>query len=165
MGKLLDKIFRREDIGTPDTGTYLTRWTLAKLFDAKLYLHWFRKSDSSRCFHDHPCDVWSFVFRGTYLEYSRKHQYVFWIEDDLEAYDERLTIVKAPTFRRFRAEHAHHIELPDETADRTWSLCLFWPKRRQWGFFVKEPSFGIDRFKWLHWLDYMRDHGGTGGCD
>ena len=61
-------------------------------------------------------------------------------------------------FRRFPAEHCHRVEIPEALEGKTWSLCLFFPNRRRWGFFVKGKN-------WVSSQDYFRDFGGTGGCD
>ena len=147
--RILDKLFRREDIGGVED-PYLTRWHLLHFLGRRVYLHWFRQSDNSRCVHDHPCDVLSFVFRGSYLEYSD------------QARGEVLTIIKAPSLRRFRAEHKHRIELTKEQKNKTWSLCLFFPKRRDWGFWV---SYELGYKKWIPYQEYFVDHPNRGGCE
>lgn len=138
--RILNKLFRRQDIGGTEN-PYLTRWQLLGFRSScRVYLHWFRRSDESKCMHDHPCDVVSFVFRGSYIEYSDK-----------------LNIIKAPSLRRFRAEHKHRIELTPEQENKTWSLCLFFPNRRDWGFWVKEM--------FVPYQKYFRDHPDGGGCE
>lgn len=135
-------LFPREDIGTPETGTYLTRWVLLGLFGYRVYLHWFRQSDASRCLHDHPNSVLSLMLKGKYIERlpgGAVREY------------------KAPCLRWFPAEHCHRVELPDGYEDKTWTLCLFLRKRRPWGFWVKG--------QWVGWRDYFTKFGGTGGCD
>lgn len=139
--RILNLLFRREDIGT-----YLTRWHLLHFCGRRVYLHWFRRSDASKCLHDHPCDVLSFVFRGSYVEHG----------------EDRLSIIKAPSLRRFRAEHRHRIELTKEQENKTWSICLFGKKRRNWGFWVQGSEFRSTQ--WMHYKEYFKKYPNGGGC-
>lgn len=151
MKKLVDRLLRREDIGDDGEGPYLRRWTLLSAFGWKLYLHRFMRSDTGRDLHDHPCDVICFVFRGRYVETTIA-------DPPLAAACEpgppitmkpSLKVCAAPCLRRFRAEHIHRIDLFSENEGRTWSLCLFFPKRKPWGFI-------LDNGTWIRWDAYPR---------
>ena len=52
-----------------------------------------------------------------------------------------MKIYSAPSLRRFRAEHNHRIDLFSENMGKTWTLCLFLPKRREWGFYLNDGSW------------------------
>lgn len=132
--KLLDRIFRREDLGHGPEGPYMRRWTLFRLFDYRLYLHRFLRSDTAHHLHDHPCDVWTLMLRGRYVETTPT------TERELTS----MKVYRAPCLRRFRAEHIHRIDLFSENMGKTWTLCLFLPKRREWGFYLDDGS-------WVPW--------------
>lgn len=136
--RLLNRIFRREELGHGPDGPYLRRWTLFRLFDYRLYLHRFLTDDSGRHLHDHPCDVWTFMLWGRYVETTPATE-----RDGLST----MTSYSAPYLRRFRAEHIHRIDLLAENRGKTWTLCLFLPKRREWGFYLDDGS-------WVRWDAY-----------
>lgn len=131
-------LFRREDIGGVKD-PYLTRYHLLYTPLGRLYLHWFRRSDNSRCLHDHPCSVWTFVFRGSYIE---------------QLPDGTSRTISAPSIRRFPAEHLHRVEVP--VRNKTWSICWFGRRRRTWGFLTKKG--------WMNFKNYFYNHPDGGGC-
>lgn len=143
--KLLDRIFRREELGHGPAGPYVRRWTLLRLFDYRLYLHRFLRSDAGRHLHDHPCDVWTLMLRGRYVETTPHMKWKGPLQKFLTPC--AMKVYRAPCLRRFRAEHIHRIDLPSENMGKTWTLCLFLPKRREWGFYLDDGS-------WVRWDKY-----------
>lgn len=141
--KLLDRIFHREDLGHGPDGPYLRRWTLLRLFDYRLYVHRFLESDEGNHLHDHPCDVLTFMFRGRYIETTPALKRSARTEKERRSFPNQTTlkVYSAPCLRRFRAEHIHRIDLLSENIGKTWTLCLFLPKRRDWGFYLDDGSF------------------------
>lgn len=86
-------------------------------FPFNLALHHFHKSDVGDL-HDHPWAFVSYLAEGAYLEhrlYSRK-------------------VYLAGSFNFKRARDFHKVELL--TTD-CWSLVLFGPRTREWGFLTR----------------------------
>ncbi len=156
--KLLDRIFRREDLGHGPEGPYLRRWTLFRLFDCRLYLHRFLRSDSGRHLHNHPCDVWTLMIRGRYIETTPATKAFRPLRGERLPFPTPSTmkIYRAPCLRRFRAEHIHRIDLFSENIGKTWTLCLFLPKRQDWGFYLDDGT-------WVRWDQYGNQRKVGGG--
>lgn len=161
---LLDRILRKEEIARGDGTIYLHRWTLFRtkkdgwfskigLGDLRLYIHKFTASDHTKCLHDHPNTLISFIFWNGY---------------DEEAWDPKTrttnkVVYKAPVLRRFPAAHCHRVHLLNDKP--AWSLVFMFPKERNWGFFVTDKEHtGGKRRRWVPWDEYERDFGGKGGC-
>lgn len=159
MRRLLNRLLRKEEIRRGDGTIYLNRWTLFRgksrlwgyigLYDVRVYIHKFTAGDGTKCLHDHPNTLRSFVFWNGYVEY-------IW---DKWAKNEQRKEIKAPCYRKFPASHTHRVELRNNKPG--WTLVIMSPKKREWGFFVKEDG----KRKWVKWYDYERDYGGVGGCD
>ena len=164
MRRLLNKLLRKEEIRRGDGTIYLNRWTLFRgksklwrflgLHDVRLYIHKFTESDHTKCLHDHPNTLISFIFRNGYSEEYLDHK-------DQET---KTQVFRAPCLRKFPASHAHRVTLLD--GKPAWSLVLMLPKKREWGFFVTQPAHtGGKRRRWIHWREYEDEYGGKGGCD
>lgn len=127
-----------------------------------LYLHQFLRDDDPRALHDHPSWAMSLLLRGGYLEHTIAsggiHQRRAWHAGQLRF---------LPTL------HAHRIELPTALhldaatgriargKDPCWTLFLFGPARRTWGFHC--PQRG-----WVPWREFTAaDRPGEigKGCD
>lgn len=120
----------RELFGAPEC-PLMYRW---KLLDfgrdrGKVMLHWFLPGRAEVHPHDHPRDFWTFVLFGSYLDVSGVGTMASVIDK-----------VRAPTFRRRRAEHTH-----TTTAGRfgCLTIAVFFRRRRAWGFW--------DRGEWIPW--------------
>lgn len=130
-----------------------------------LYLHQFLRDDDDRALHDHPSWAVSLILRGAYLEHTRG------------AYGRPMRhLHKAGSLRFMPTLHAHRIELLREVvvpSDRNgagrppavhprpcWTLFLFGPKRRDWGFWCGD--------RWVPWQQFTAagKPGEVGrGCD
>lgn len=120
-----------------------------------LYLHQFLRDDDDRALHDHPSWAVSFMLHGAYVEHTIAkggihHRRQYW----------------AGALRFMGTKHAHRIELLptwwleddfDEACEMVatepvakapcWTLFLFGPAVREWGFHC--PRRG-----WVHWRDF-----------
>ncbi len=111
---------------------YLTRYEIFNLFDFKLCLHVFHRSDADDL-HDHP---WAFIslllWRG-YREQTEFGKRRYW-----------------PGMILYRkATHLHRVELVNKKTAVT--LVLMMPYERHWGFKTKEG--------WVYWKKYFFDKG------
>lgn len=161
LKRLIDKLLRKEDIPRGDGLIYLRRWTLLRfsktfflwkilgIADYRIYLHKFLASDHTKCLHDHPNDLISFIFWNGYEEQ-------YW---DAKQRKEITAVYKAPCLRKFLASHTHRVTLLG--GNIAWSIVLMYPKKREWGFFITNTGKRL----WLHWRDYYEKFGGNGGCD
>lgn len=114
-----------------------------------LYLHQFLRDDDDRALHDHPSWAVSFILAGAYIEHTRESGV-----DTRRAW-------RAGSLRVLPTRHRHRIELfrdrlVDPHADGTgpsadaflnyaaapcrpcWTLFLFGPAVREWGFWCGE---------------------------
>lgn len=113
---------------------YLIRWyVIPRNRYFNIYLHWFRRSDEDRAFHDHPW--WSVSLTlGSYD--GPRHRWRIVEPDMVEFYrnrwganDKRYISTGALVFRR--ASFAHRLVLP---ISGTVTLFITGPKIREWGF-------------------------------
>ncbi|GGD45901.1 hypothetical protein [Pseudoxanthomonas indica] len=159
-----------------DNGAYLMRWfltpwrdwqhRLGKRADANptwwnratarmarwlpnLYLHKFLRDDDDRALHDHPSWAVSFILRNGYTEHTIR-----------EGGIHKRRFYGPGSLRFLPTTHAHRIELLREIVDNgdpivrkddpavpCWSLFLFGPTVREWGFHCPERG-------WVHWKDF-----------
>ncbi len=121
----------------PDGTPYLKRRSLGPFWlPFRLYLHRILKRDFGRAPHCHPSWFITFILRGGYVE---------------ALYDERGAFL-GTVIRRFgitfrRATHIHRIVA---VADNTWTLSLWGPRSRVWGFYPAPGQF-------VPWHEYERN--------
>lgn len=119
-----------------------------------LYLHKFLRDDDDRALHDHPSWAVSFILRRGYIEHT--------IADGGIHHRREY----GPGSLRFmRTRHTHRIELHTDTktgtAEPCWTLFLFGPRCRDWGFHCPERG-------WVPWQKFTAEGkpGEVGkGCD
>ncbi len=119
-----------------------------------LYLHKFLRDDDDRALHDHPSWAVSFILRRGYIEHT--------IADGGIHHRREY----GPGSLRFmRTRHTHRIELHTDTTTGTaqpcWTLFLFGPRCRDWGFHCPERG-------WVPWQKFTAEGkpGEIGkGCD
>ena len=128
-----------------------------------LYLHEFLRDDDDRALHDHPSWAASFILAGAYVEHTIAPGGVHHrVQHD------------AGTLRFLGTRHAHRIELLRWAVENSdpivqlsdppapcWTLFLFGPTVRDWGFHCPERG-------WVHWKDFTAANkpGEIGpGCD
>lgn len=101
-----------------------------------LYLHQFLRDDDDRALHDHPSWAVSFIlFRG-YIEHTIA-----------EGGIHQRRRYGAGSLRFLRTTHTHRIELERDAEGKPlpcWTLFLFGPSVREWGFHCPERG-------WVHW--------------
>lgn len=137
-----------------------TRWNRAKAYVARflpnLYLHHFKRDDDDRALHDHPSFAASLLLGGAYVEHTIAAGGIH-----------HRTAYRAGDLRCMGTLHAHRIELYKvEVGGITypsgcWTLFLFGPTVREWGFHCPERG-------WVHWREFTADGkpGEVGkGCD
>ena len=115
---------------------YLYRWSFI-FFSWSIRIHHWIKSDDKRFFHDHSSDLISFILKGRYTNVTPQGRFT----------------VKAGQFWKSKAEQRHYLDIPKEGA---WTILLFWPKRRNWGFWVPKED-GTERM--LRPLEYFHRYG------
>ncbi len=162
--RLINKLLRKEEIGRGDGTIYLNRWTLIRtkkngllskigLGDLRVYIHQFATSDHTKCLHDHPNKMISFIFWNGYEE-------EYW---DVKTQSKKRAMYKAPILRMFPASHCHRVDLLNNKP--SWSIVLMWPKQREWGFFLTDKDeTGGKRRRWVEWKTYRDKYGDIGGC-
>ena len=101
-----------------------------------LYLHKFQRDDDDRAHHDHPSFAFSLILARGYFEHTISaggiHHRKFYGPGSL---------------RFMRTHHVHRIELLRDAEGNPlpcWSLFLFGPTLREWGFHCPERG-------WVHW--------------
>jgi hypothetical protein len=82
--------------------------------------------------HDHPSWAVSFILRGSYIEHTIA-----------EGGIHRRQVFSAGSLRFLPTQHTHRIELL-RGRDACWTLFLFGPMVRPWGFHCPERG-------WVHW--------------
>lgn len=163
---LINKLLRKEEIARGDGSVYLHRWTLFRsspnglfskigLGDMRIYVHRFTDSDHTKCKHDHPNKLTSFIFWNGYSE-------EYW---DTKEKCTKVQVYKAPCLRTFPASHAHRVTLLD--GKHAWSIVWMRPKERPWGFWMTHDAESnvLPKRKWVHWKEYEDKYGGNGGCE
>ena len=145
--------WRRWQTALRDRAEHAPTWfnrTLARVVGwlPNLYLHQFLRDDDDRALHDHPSWAASFILRGAYIEHTIADGGIH-----------RRTKWAAGSFRVLGTRHAHRIELPQRVLRRpdgtvygrvpvpTWTLFLFGPTVRDWGFHCPERG-------WVHWKEF-----------
>ena len=108
-------------------------------FPFNVFVHKFLKSDPDDV-HDHPWPFFTVILRGGYWEWTPQ----------FDAQGRKINEVAKwcgpGSFRCASADQYHRIELdPDITA---WTLFMPGPKKRDWGFLVKN--------KWVQWEQYLK---------
>lgn len=140
--------------------TRWNRWVYAVVrLLPNLYLHEFLRDDDDRALHDHPSWGASFILAGGYIEHTIEAGGIH-----------RRTEYAQGSFRFMPVRHTHRIELKKPFSarmgytakrNRCWTLFVFGPRVRQWGFHC--PHRG-----WVHWREFTAadDPGSVGrGCD
>lgn len=130
LRSLFDRLFRKESIsGDGLCPTYLWRWTLLRLGERAVYLHYFVGDDWTRDLHDHPKRFISFGLRGRYVEETSEGERIW----------------RAPWIRSFPATHRHRLRLIDKQP--CWTLVIVLKNERAWGFWHEG--------KWIPWRKYL----------
>lgn len=156
----------RQKLGRPEC-PYLERWIvdLGKLGSLRLH-RWFR-SDDKRYPHDHPSNFVTLVLKGRYDDLTPHHCDVKPVTVDGyfrcprcgkgTVHDGSLAVehMDPGSIRYRKAEHQHMVSLVGTTG--CWTLLYFFPKRRDWGFWVPRKSDGISKFKKSN--KYFLEHG------
>lgn len=99
-----------------------------------LYVHCFLRSDDDRALHDHPSAAISLLLQGQYVEHTIA-----------EGGIHHRRTYRAGDLRYFPVRHTHRIEV--EPGDAVWTLFLFFPKVREWGFHCPERG-------WVPWKEF-----------
>ena len=130
-----------------------TRWNIAAYRAARLlpnlYLHKFLRDDDDRALHDHPSFAVSFILRTGYVEHTIADGGIH-----------VRTQYEPGSLRFMRTVHAHRIELlrkvvpgggpmvlTSDPVEPCWTLFLFGPTVREWGFHCPERG-------WVHWKQF-----------
>jgi hypothetical protein len=113
----------------------MIRYTILECRFFRIAIHKFITADSERPMHDHPCNMWSFIFKGSYTEEYKESQNGITIT--------RAKTFTAPTIRRIPAEHIHRI-IHTEPA---WSIIFSTPSFREWGFHTEKQG-------WVQWEQF-----------
>lgn len=124
-----------------------------------LYLHKFLRDDDDRALHDHPSWAASLIVDGAYIEHTIAAGGIH-----------RRRVLSAGSLRFLPTRHTHRIELIpwadrdpapcEECGDGSsaasferhpsapcWTLFLFGPTVREWGFHCPERG-------WVHWREF-----------
>lgn len=140
-------LWRWQDIPCGDGGgrTYMTKLYLARTPWFQVGLHWLRLPDPDRALHDHPRSFVSLILRGAYVEERPIQSDQLWTRDGDRWYQNVwATVRKRWSVAYRRAGDLHRIAL---VAPGTVTLCVWGPKRREWGFQT--------RHGWVHWRTYL----------
>lgn len=108
------------------TGVYVKRWYFeTDLFSVRLH-HWLH-SDDARAIHDHPSWFITLVLKGGYTDSTPNGA-------------ERMS---AFTIRFRPAMHRHTVQV-DESG--CWTLLIFGPKSRKWGFWLRDKFIKANKY-------------------
>jgi hypothetical protein len=128
-----------------------TRWQRLAVACSRLlpnlYLHCFLRDDDDRALHDHPSWAASLILDGAYIEHTIDAGGIH-----------RRTRHATGSLRCLRTRHTHRIELLPNTPNPAnaletwprlpcWTLFLFGPTVREWGFHCPERG-------WVHWKEF-----------
>lgn len=163
---------------------YLERWILGvgvpghtSLFSLRLH-HFFRSDEDH--LHDHPGWFVTLVLRGSYedwveCKWCKDAEHPIWCESNYTStespysskpcncglgwdcgfcYGSRQVVgtkMKPGTIRYRPALHRHRV-----VTDGCWTLVLFGPRKRDWGFWVNG--------KWMKQRRYFERYGGAAAC-
>jgi hypothetical protein len=131
---------------------YAYRWVLLTPW-FNIRLHHFLRSDDKRYFHDHAWDFWTFILKGYYYDVSptplhhRKKVAGNFFDKEKNIWCTK-KLRKQFNIYKVNAEHRHYVDVPYKGC---WTLVFNLPKRRNWGFWVK------DKFK--RPLSYFHKYG------
>lgn len=137
----------------PSRRNRIAAWAIGLL--PNLYLHEFLRDDDDRALHDHPSWAASLILSGAYVEHTIA-----------EGGIHHRTRYEAGSLRFLPTRHTHRIELlhawwfaddVDEAYElahgdparkaSAWTLFLFGPGVRDWGFHCPERG-------WVHWKKF-----------
>jgi hypothetical protein len=117
-----------------------------------LYLHQFLRDDDDRALHDHPSWAVSYMLAGGYIEHTIAAGGIHSRE-----------WLRAGSIRFLPTRHTHRIELlrhvvingdpfvrKTDPTKHCWSLFLFGPTVRDWGFHCPERG-------WVHWKEFTAE--------
>lgn len=124
----------KRKLGRPEC-PYLYRWNLPLPFGTRIALHKWVGSDDNRHLHDHPSNFITIVLKGKYIDMPSGE------------------LMKFGKIRLRKAEHQHYVQLVDEC----WTLLFWFPKRRNWGYWVPRKLDGKLKFKKSN--KYFLEHG------
>jgi len=149
LQRLVNWLFRFEDLSPLQDRSYLLRWTLLSVpfsNGRKVYLHKGLASDWSREPHDHPKTFISIGLRGEYIE----ERYMVlnpkagaWTRS---LYKFREVHYKAPWVRAFDTSTIHRLRA---VGGPFWTLCLTGSKTNDWGFYESDGTR-------VPFIEYMR---------
>lgn len=103
-----------------------------------LYLHCFMRDDDDRALHDHPSWAASLILHRSYIEHTIS-----------EGGIHRRRLYAVGSLRFLPTRHTHRIELPRQHGMPVycWTLFLFGPNVREWGFHCPEQG-------WIPWWKF-----------
>jgi hypothetical protein len=107
----------REKLGRPEC-PYLVRYTFI-FFNYSVRLHHWIRSDVGPYLHDHACNFYSFVLKGSYVNVT----------------PEGRIQVKAGYGWYSKADRRHRLEIPSGGA---WTILFCGRPFRKWGFWITE---------------------------
>lgn len=151
-----------EKLGDPEC-PYLIRWAInfGPLGSVRLH-HWVR-SDDKRHAHDHPSNFITLILKGEYEDWTQcppcRGTGCFLGILPVGCTRCHGTGIskgkmKPGSIRFRRAEHRHIVNVIQPGC---WTLLYFFPKRRDWGFWVPRKSDGTMKFKKAN--KYFLEHG------
>lgn len=109
-------------------------------FPYNVFLHKFLKGDPDDV-HDHPWNYFTIILKGGYYEWVAHFN-----EDGTKGCEVRHW--RGPGSFRFGNTHTfHRIELKEGVTP--WTLFFVGPKKREWGFWVKNT--------WIHYNQYLTE--------
>lgn len=118
---------KRKDIKRDnDGGILLMRWNVFECKFFSIKIHKLISSDPG-CMHDHPWAFLTFLMRGGYVEYSKRH--------GSRVYS-RFSLLYRP------ANYTHRLEIHQPV----WTFVITFKKVREWGFYTL--------LGWVPWFKY-----------
>lgn len=120
-------------LGHPEV--YLRRWSLWLPGRYSIKIHQILRPDEDRCSHDHPFDFLRFILWGGYEEEVRNPET-----------GEITTHLRKP-FRFYWCGEKFAHRITKLSKKSSWTLLFCGPKKRSWGFFLKD--------RWMEWRKFV----------
>lgn len=131
--RLLDLLFDKKIITTPDGDPYMHRWYLFRTKRFSIMCHKFVRSDYDRALHDHP---WNFIVIPVWRGYVEMYESYYNNDKTLlpVTRSKRVLPILGTRYRTGLYKHRVVLLKKDGKYLPAWSIFIRFTEWRQWGF-------------------------------